>query len=133
MRREPEGFRAAAAAVIGSLRRGEVASYGEIALRAGFPGAARAVGTLLATSCDGLPWWRVVRSDGRLASSSPTRQARLLAKEGVAVERGRIADPTVRRRLRPDYAAGPPQGRSGRAEHVRPPVRCDKPPPAGSG
>lgn len=47
------------------LKTGEVASYGEIAEEAGFPGAARAVGALLAKS-SGLPWWRIVRADGRL-------------------------------------------------------------------
>jgi methylated-DNA-protein-cysteine methyltransferase-like protein len=104
---EPAGFRASAAAVIAALRPGEVASYGEVAVRAGYPGAARAVGSLLASS-DGLPWWRVVRSDGSLASSKPSRQARLLRQEGVAVRGSRIADPALRRRLRPDIAGGIP-------------------------
>ena len=71
------------------LRPGEVASYGEIAEEAGFPGAARAVGALLASS-DGLPWWRVVRADGRLVAPKAEKQARLLRKEGVRVVDGRI-------------------------------------------
>ena len=66
------------------LKPGEVATYGEIAEEAGYPRAARAVGTLLSRST-GLPWWRVVRSDGSLASSKPGEQARLLRREGVAV------------------------------------------------
>lgn len=99
------GFDAAASEVIAALRPGEVASYGEIAVRAGYPGAARAVGRLLSRG-DGLPWWRVVRSDGTLTSGSPSRQAALLREEGVAVRGTRIADPALRRRLRPDIAGG---------------------------
>jgi methylated-DNA-protein-cysteine methyltransferase-like protein len=101
------GFRESAAAVIAALRPGEVASYGEIAVRAGYPGAARAVGALLSTTHD-LPWWRVVRSDGTLASGSPGRQAALLRSEGIAIRQHRVADPTLRRRLRPDISGGPP-------------------------
>ena len=74
---------------ISSLKRGEIASYGEIAEEAGFPGAARAVGTVLSRT-SGLPWWRVVRADGRLAAPHDAEQARLLAKEGVAVRHGRV-------------------------------------------
>lgn len=97
-----------------ALRAGEVVSYGEVALRAGRPGAARAVGTLLATS-SGLPWWRVVRSDGRLAASDTRRQADLLRSEGVAVWSGRISDPELRRRLRPDLSGTPPPARPPRS------------------
>lgn len=71
------------------LGPGEVASYGEIAEEAGFPGAARAVGNVLATA-EGLPWWRVVRSDGRLVASHPQEQARLLRREGVEVVGDRV-------------------------------------------
>lgn len=105
----PRGFRESAAAAIAALRPGEVASYGEIAIRAGYPGAARAVGALLSTA-HGLPWWRVVRSDGTLASSSPSRQADLLRAEGIAIREHRIADQDLRRRLRPDISGGPPPG-----------------------
>lgn len=78
------------------LRPGEIATYGEIAEEAGFPGAARAVGNVLAAS-DGLPWWRVVRSDGSLAASDPKDQARRLRAEGVSVIDGRVSLQTTRR------------------------------------
>ena len=76
------------------LEAGEVASYGEIAEEAGFRGAARAVGNVLAKS-DGVPWWRVVRSDGTLVASKDEEQARRLRSEGVRVvaretRRGRV-------------------------------------------
>ena len=79
-------------AVIRTIRRlkpGEVASYGEIAEEAGYPRAARAVGAVLAHS-DGLPWWRIVRADGRLVAPHEREQARLLTKEGVSVVGGRV-------------------------------------------
>ena len=72
-------------AVIKGLKPGEVATYGEVAEEAGFPGAARAVGTLLRHGGDGLPWWRVVAAGGRLVSGHPAEQARLLRGEGVHV------------------------------------------------
>jgi methylated-DNA-protein-cysteine methyltransferase-like protein len=82
-------FEDAVIATIRRLRPGEVASYGEVAEEAGFKGAARAVGAVLARS-SGLPWWRVVRADGRLVSPKEEEQARRLQKEGVVVERGRV-------------------------------------------
>jgi methylated-DNA-protein-cysteine methyltransferase-like protein len=75
--------------VIAALHPGEVATYGEIAEEAGYPGAARAVGTVLARS-EGLPWWRVVTSKGRLVPGHEAAQARKLSAEGVAVRRGHV-------------------------------------------
>jgi methylated-DNA-protein-cysteine methyltransferase related protein len=99
-------FHDAVVAVVSALRPGEVVSYGEVALRAGFPGAHRAAGSVLG-STPGLPWWRVVRSDGRLAAGDPRLQAELLQREGVLVVAGRIADPGLRRGLAPDPAGTP--------------------------
>ena len=75
-------------AVVRDVGRGQVVSYGEVARRAGYPGAARAVGNVLASSL-GLPWWRVVRANGELAAHSREEQARRLRREGVAVRDGR--------------------------------------------
>lgn len=77
-------FEDAVVKVISSLGPGDVVTYGEVAAEAGFPGAARAVGTLIAKS-EGLPWWRVVGSGGRLRSPDKARQARMLTDEGVLV------------------------------------------------
>ena len=60
--REPEAFDAAVARVLDALRPGDVVTYGEVAAEAGFPGAARAVGRLLATSDGAFAWWRVVNA-----------------------------------------------------------------------
>ena len=70
------------------MQAGEVVSYGDVAEVAGYPGRSRAVGRLLATTAVEVPWWRVVRSDGRLATTPPTEQAGLLRAEGVVVRRG---------------------------------------------
>ena len=83
-------FEAAVLDVLTSLQPGEVVSYGEVAAQAGFPGAARAVGTLLRVTTEDVPWWRVVAAGGILRSPSPSRQAQLLEAEGVTVHDGRV-------------------------------------------
>ncbi|HYO60837.1 MAG TPA: MGMT family protein, partial [Actinomycetota bacterium] len=60
MRNEGSSFEDSVVALIRKLEPGDVATYGEIAAEAGFPGAARAVGNVLRRA-EGLPWWRVVR------------------------------------------------------------------------
>ncbi|MGH8904478.1 MAG: MGMT family protein [Egibacteraceae bacterium] len=82
-------FQRAVGAVLARVRPGEVVTYGEVAAEAGFPGAARAVGTFLRDH-GGYPWWRVVRADGQLASCHPDEQARRLAAEGVTLAEGRV-------------------------------------------
>jgi methylated-DNA-protein-cysteine methyltransferase-like protein len=75
--------------VVRDIRRGQVVSYGEVARRAGYPRAARAVGNVLATSM-GLPWWRVIRASGDLAARSRLEQAGRLRREGIDVRSGRV-------------------------------------------
>jgi methylated-DNA-protein-cysteine methyltransferase-like protein len=77
-------------AVIKALGPGEVVAYGEVALEAGAPGAARAVGNVLARCDEPLPWWRVVQASGRLAVGKEAEQARRLRAEGVACRDGRV-------------------------------------------
>lgn len=76
--------------IVAATAPGDVVTYGEVAEEAGHPGAARAVGNVLARTGADLPWWRVVAAGGRLATAKEHRQAELLRKEGVRVERGRI-------------------------------------------
>lgn len=87
---EPDGltaFQRSVCEVVRGLRRGEVASYAEVAEEAGRPGAARGVGAVL-RQVDDLPWWRVVRADGTCTQGE--RQADLLRAEGVPVEGMRV-------------------------------------------
>src|SRR5207302_5074842 len=99
----PGDFRARVESVVARLRRGEVVSYGDVATEAGFPGAARAVGSILANPSPGrdLPWWRVVTATGRLVPGHENEHARRLRAEGVTVIDGRArphrARATVRR------------------------------------
>jgi methylated-DNA-protein-cysteine methyltransferase-like protein len=78
--------------VILGLRDGHVSTYGEVAEEAGFPGAARAVGNVVARS-EGLPWWRVVHADGSLVPGHEAEQAQRLRAEGFSVENGRLQNP----------------------------------------
>jgi methylated-DNA-protein-cysteine methyltransferase-like protein len=95
VRKDPEDVHAGIVRVIRSIPRGSVSSYGEIATRAGLPGRARLVGRVLGEfSGTGLPWFRVLRSDGRIAFPPGSRafreQVRQLAAEGILVVRGRV-------------------------------------------
>ena len=82
-------FETAVALVLDSLEPGEVVTYGEVALEAGYPGAARAVGNYLARGGDS-PWWRVVNSAGRLVPGHEVEHRAKLAAEGVKLRNGRV-------------------------------------------
>ena len=93
-------FEAAVAAVLDSLEPGDVLTYGEVAREAGRPGAARAVGGILARGDGGYAWWRVVTASGRLVPGHERDHARRLRAEGVAVTGNRVVSGfrSVRRR-----------------------------------
>jgi methylated-DNA-protein-cysteine methyltransferase related protein len=84
-------FEQAVMEVLESLVPGDVVTYGDVAAEAGYPGAARAVGRILATSDGDLPWWRVVTTTGRLVPGHEIEHARRLRAEGVDVVDGRVA------------------------------------------
>ena len=88
-------------AVLVALGEGEVVSYGDVAEVAGYPKRSRAVGRLLSTTDVEVPWWRVVRSDGTLATPPTAGQASLLRSEGVTVRDGRVVDAPHGRFRRP--------------------------------
>ena len=81
---------------VAAIPRGQVASYGGIARRAGLPGRARLVGHALkaAPASLNLPWHRVLNAQGRISlpagSKAHRMQRRLLAAEGVRFVRGRV-------------------------------------------
>ena len=75
--------------MLDSLAPGEVVTYGEVALEAGYPGAARAVGNYLARGGDA-PWWRVVNSTGRLVPGHEVEQRKRLTTEGVTLRNDRV-------------------------------------------
>ena len=81
---------------VAAIPRGEVASYGGIARRAGLPRRARLVGHALKVAPANLklPWHRVVNSQGRISLPAGSRahrlQRQLLEAEGVVFRNGRI-------------------------------------------
>ena len=86
-------------ATVRRIPRGHVATYGEVAARAGLPGRARLVGTVLRNSPEGssLPWHRVVGaggvlSVGRYAPHAARTQQMRLEREGVHFTRGGRVD-----------------------------------------
>lgn len=90
----PSPFEEAVHDVIASLQPGDVLSYGEVAVEAGYPNAARAVGVYLRNHGGGLPWWRVVAAGGRIISRCAEDQVRHLTEEGHLVERRRVRPPS---------------------------------------
>jgi len=85
-------FRAAVYAIVRRIPPGRVMSYGQVALVAGLPRAARAVGGalhLLAGESD-VPWHRVVNRHGLISTRCPEHsmwvQAERLRAEGVVVD-----------------------------------------------
>ena len=81
--------------IIAAIPYGHVATYGQVAILAGLPNAARAVGRILSNLPTGtkLPWHRVVNARGEisLTGSQAIRQKKLLVQEGVTVTRKRVS------------------------------------------
>jgi O-6-methylguanine DNA methyltransferase len=78
-------FRERVHSVVRSIAKGSVMSYGEVALAAGSPGAARAVGTILKANFDpSIPCHRVIKANGSLGhyNRGDERKAMLLKAEG---------------------------------------------------
>lgn len=80
--------------VILSIPAGRVSSYGQVADLAGLPGRARLTARTLRITERDLPWYRVLRSDGRIAIDphSPwhAEQVQRLRAEGVEVQDARV-------------------------------------------
>lgn len=80
-------------AVVSRIPFGKVATYGQVARLAGFPGQARQVGYALSAlpAGSGVPWHRVVNAQGRISCRSedgcPDLEQRLrLENEGVCFD-----------------------------------------------
>lgn len=117
-----EAFFEAVYAVVRMIPRGQVATYGQIATYVVSPRYARAVGAALKNlppaAAKEVPWQRVINASGRISARGevdrPNRQAQLLKKEGVHLDRGGRID------LRIFGWAGPGRG-------WRPPYADPKP------
>ncbi|TVS17856.1 MAG: MGMT family protein [Gammaproteobacteria bacterium] len=80
--------------IVAAIPEGSVATYGDVARFAGLPRRARMVGQVLAALPAGsrLPWHRVLRADGRIATrdDGETTQALRLEAEGILVRAGQV-------------------------------------------
>ena len=78
--------------VVRNIPKGKTMTYGQVAARAGAPGAARAVGTLMKNNYDPtVPCHRVIRSDGRVGQynrGGPEAKKKLLIQEGSIIGGG---------------------------------------------
>jgi O-6-methylguanine DNA methyltransferase len=118
--------------VISVVRRippGRVATYGDVALAAGQPRAARAVGNIMSHLGErGVPAHRVVAAGGRIGGFGGNIELKraLLRAEGVTVGRSIIRDFAVRRW--PGQTEARPRTRGG-AARTRAPAKLKAPRP----
>jgi methylated-DNA-protein-cysteine methyltransferase related protein len=75
--------------VVERIPPGQVMTYGDIADLLG-RGGPRQVGTVLSRHGAGVPWWRVIRADGRPVRGLEDRALDQLIGEGCPVRGGRV-------------------------------------------
>ncbi len=85
-----DSFKTRVQKVVHSIPKGKTMSYGEVARRAGSPGAYRAVGSIMANNFDKtIPCHRVIKADGSLGnynrSGGTEAKRKLLVKEGYKI------------------------------------------------
>ncbi len=80
-------FRERVLQIVKKIPRGKTMTYKQVAVKAGSPGAARAVGTIMKGNFDPkVPCHRVLRSDGKMGKynrGGPTAKRRILTAERV--------------------------------------------------
>ena len=91
-----DGFRERVLSIVEAVPRGNVVTYGQVALLAGSPRAARQVGMVLhgLREADEVPWQRVINAQGKISTyriGSGELQRALLEAEGVEFDsEGRV-------------------------------------------
>ena len=78
--------------IVRQIPKGKVATYGQVAAAAGYPGYHRQVAQMLSKSGDTLPWQRVVGAGGqlRLQQEKALDQRIRLEMEGVRFRGARV-------------------------------------------
>ena len=110
-------LRQAVYCLVARIPKGRVATYGQLATLAGYPGRARQVGYALAGMPEDLdlPWHRVINAQGKISPRTSSKfhelQYSLLEQEGIVFVENRID-------LR-QYLWEPAAGRSSRSVSVR--------------
>jgi alkylated DNA nucleotide flippase Atl1 len=96
-----EAYVEAVLSAVEQIPPGQVASYGDLAEYVGL-GGPRLVGRVMATQGAGVPWWRVVRADGRPAHGLEAPALERLRAEGAVLRGGRVD--MTRSRWRPSLS-----------------------------
>ena len=90
--------------LVAQIPPGRVMTYGQVADQLG-SGAARAVGTVMARFGSGVPWHRVVRSDGRPPAGHEVEAVARYRSEGTPLRNnGQLLDLSAALWLGPDDA-----------------------------
>ena len=91
MGRDASEFSRKVIEIVRAVPRGKVVSYGQVAVYAGVPRAARGVGWILRQAKDrSIPWWRVINNKGFISikgnwEHEAEEQRELLRSEGIEV------------------------------------------------
>jgi methylated-DNA-protein-cysteine methyltransferase-like protein len=89
-------FRDAVGRIVRAVPAGKVATYGDVAMWAGRPGAARQVGGALrslAAEDPSFPWQRIINAQGGISTykvGAGELQTALLRRDGVEVKEGEV-------------------------------------------
>ena len=91
------GFAQRVKKIVQSIPRGRLLTYKLVAEKAGNPRAYRAVGTILNRAFkkgEGLPCFRVVRSDGYVGGYALGEREKIkrLKNEGIKIKKGKVVD-----------------------------------------
>lgn len=97
----PDDYTEEVLRLVEAVPPGSVTTYGDLAEMVG-RGGPRQVGAVLARHGGGVPWWRVVRADGRPAEGLAERALRHLRDEDVPVQDGRVRMASARWRPAPE-------------------------------
>jgi len=84
-----EAYVEAVLAAVERIPPGQVASYGDLAEYVGI-GGPRLVGRVMSTHGAGVPWWRVVRADGRPVRGLEQSALDRLQHEGCVLRGDRV-------------------------------------------
>jgi methylated-DNA-protein-cysteine methyltransferase-like protein len=92
--------------LVRDVPRGQVVTYGQVAMAVGHPRSARAVGGAMRRCPDDVPWHRVVNAQGgisrRRQMAGMLTQRMRLEQEGIRLRRGRV--PLAQYRWEPEPA-----------------------------
>jgi alkylated DNA nucleotide flippase Atl1 len=100
-----EGYIELVLSTVEQIPPGQVASYGDIAELVGV-GGPRLVGRVMSLHGSGVPWWRVVRADGRPVRGLEESALELLRRDGTPLQDGRVDMRAARVRRSTDPDAG---------------------------